>query len=115
MMSLPRNFPRTSAGYIDTRGPKLAIPQFIPQFCGIAEHSKIPCKIRPSRHFSRQNGERKRPIAELVDTARRETAFQPTEGKPQTVPEGQDKLDVIEAEARETDKALRQILKKIGV
>ncbi len=56
-----------------------------------------------------------RPIAEIVDTARRVSAFQPPEGKLQSVPGGQDKLDVIESEAKETDKALRKILKQLGV
>ena len=55
------------------------------------------------------------PNPRIVDTARRDSAFRDPEGKWQSVPEEQDQLDVIEAEARETDKALREILKKIGV
>ncbi|MCF7732253.1 MAG: hypothetical protein K9N23_11220 [Akkermansiaceae bacterium] len=45
----------------------------------------------------------------------RDSAFLNPAGKPQSVPEGQDKLKVIEAEARETDKALKEILEKLGV
>ena len=61
------------------------------------------------------NAETYRPIAEIVETAVRDSAFLNPAGKPQSVPEGQDKLKVIEAEARETDKALKQILEKLGV
>lgn len=34
----------------------VAIPQFIPQFCGIAEQAPKAPKMGLSRHFSRQNG-----------------------------------------------------------
>lgn len=74
-------------------------------------------------------------IAEIVDTAWRDSALRNPEGTRQSLPEGQDKLDVIEAdlsavascrskpwrrlmakeEARETDKALRRILKQLEV
>jgi hypothetical protein len=52
---------------------------------------------------------------EIVETAVRDSAFLNPAGKPQSVPEGQDKLKVIESEARETDKALKVILEKIGI
>lgn len=160
---LSRSFPRNFAGYVTSEGDENAIPQFFPQFCGVAEALTNPAGTRCTRHFSRQNGERKGPTArksgypailrdrvsspdlvrnqailpfflpiwqedrairtscpdsanpEILDTARRDSAFQTTEGKPQSVPEGQDKLDVIEAEAKEADKALRKILKQLGV
>jgi len=49
-------------------------------------------KISSSRYIHTSDDETYRPIAEIVD-----------------------ELDVIEVEAKETDKALREILKKIGV
>jgi hypothetical protein len=52
---------------------------------------------------------------ENVATATRDCAIVKSAGKPQSVPGGQDKLKVIEAEARETDKALKEILVKLGV
>ena len=57
-----------------------------------AELKKNDYNISPSRYIHTGDAETYRPIAEIVD-----------------------ELDVIEAEARETDKALRKILKKIGV
>lgn len=54
-----RTISRKFAECIDAREPKQAIPQFIPQFCGIAEEALIYGKIGLSRH--RQNGERDSP------------------------------------------------------
>ncbi|MEI6377649.1 MAG: SAM-dependent DNA methyltransferase, partial [bacterium] len=48
--------------------------------------------ISPSRYIHTSDAETYRPIAEIVE-----------------------ELDVIEAEARETDKALREILSKLNV
>ena len=48
--------------------------------------------ISPSRYIHTGDAETYRPLAEIVE-----------------------ELDIIEAEARETDKALREILGKIGV
>ena len=59
---------------------------------GHAELKKNDYNISPSRYIHTGDAETYRPIAEIVD-----------------------ELDVIEVEARETDKALRKILKKIGV
>jgi len=57
-----------------------------------AELKKNDYNISPSRYIHTSDAETYRPIAEIVQ-----------------------ELDAIEAEARETDKALREILKKIGV
>ena len=57
-----------------------------------AELKKNDYNISPSRYIHTSDAETYRPIAEIVD-----------------------ELDVIEAEARETDKALRANLEKIGV
>ncbi len=57
-----------------------------------AELKKNDYNISPSRYIHTSDAETYRPIAEIVA-----------------------ELDVIEAEARETDKALREILEKIGV
>jgi len=57
-----------------------------------AELKKNDYNISPSRYIHTSDAETYRPIAEIVD-----------------------ELDVIEAEARETDKALRKILKQLGV
>jgi len=57
-----------------------------------AELKKNANNISPSRYIHTSDAETYRPIAEIVD-----------------------ELDVIEAEARETDKALREILEKIGI
>ncbi len=57
-----------------------------------AELKKNDYNISPSRYIHTSDAETYRPIAEIVE-----------------------ELKVIEAEARETDKALREILKKIGV
>ena len=57
-----------------------------------AELKKNDYNISPSRYIHTSDAETYRPIAEIVE-----------------------ELDVIEAEARETDKALREILEKIGV
>ncbi len=56
------------------------------------ELAKNDYNISPSRYIHTSDAETYRPIVEIVD-----------------------ELDVIEAEARETDKALREILEKIGV
>ena len=56
------------------------------------ELAKNDYNISPSRYIHTSDAETYRPIAEIVD-----------------------ELDVIEAEVRETDKALREILEKIGV
>ena len=58
----------------------------------LAELKKNDYNISPSRYIHTGDAETYRPIGEIVA-----------------------ELDVIEAEARETDKALRDILKKIGV
>ena len=57
-----------------------------------AELKKNDYNISPSRYIHTSDAETYRPIAEIVD-----------------------ELDVIEAEAKETDKALRKILKQLGV
>ena len=57
-----------------------------------AELKKNDYNISPSRYIHTSDAETYRPIAEIVD-----------------------ELNVIEAEARETDKALRNVLKKIGL
>lgn len=57
-----------------------------------AELKKNDYNISPSRYIHTSDAETYRPIAEIVE-----------------------ELDAIEAEARETDKALRQILKQIGI
>jgi len=57
-----------------------------------AELKKNDYNISPSRYIHTSDAETYRPIAEIVD-----------------------ELNVIEAEARETDKALREILEKIGI
>ncbi len=57
-----------------------------------AELKKNDYNISPSRYIHTSDAETYRPIAEIVE-----------------------ELNVIEAEARETDKALREILEKIGV
>jgi len=59
---------------------------------GHAELKKNDYNISPSRYIHTSDAETYRPIAEIVE-----------------------ELNVIEGEARETDKALREILKKIGV
>lgn len=61
----------------------------------IVDHTELKkndCNISPSRYIHTSDAETYRPIAEIVD-----------------------ELDFIEVEARETDKALREILEKIGV
>lgn len=58
----------------------------------LAELKKNDYNISPSRYIHTSDAETYRPIAEIVE-----------------------ELKVIEAEARETDKALREILEKIGV
>ena len=57
-----------------------------------AELKKNDYNISPSRYIHTGDAETYRPIAEIVE-----------------------ELNIIEAEARETDKALREILAKIGV
>ena len=57
-----------------------------------AELKKNDYNISPSRYIHTGNAETYRPLAEIVE-----------------------ELNIIEAEARETDKALREILRKIGV
>ncbi len=57
-----------------------------------AELKKNDYNISPSRYIHTSDAETYRPIAEIVD-----------------------ELDLIEAEARETDKALRKILKQLGI
>ena len=57
-----------------------------------AELKKNDYNISPSRYIHTSDAETYRPIAEIVD-----------------------ELDVIEVEARETGKALREIMEKIGV
>ena len=56
------------------------------------ELKKNDYNISPSRYIHTSDAETYRPIGEIVE-----------------------ELDVIEAEAKETDKALREILEKIGV
>ena len=57
-----------------------------------AELKKNDYNISPSRYIHTGDAETYRPIAEIVQ-----------------------ELDAIEAEAQETDKALREILKQLGV
>jgi len=57
-----------------------------------AELKKNDCNISPSRYIHTSDAETYRPIAEIVS-----------------------ELDAIEAEAKENDKALRKILKQLGV
>jgi len=57
-----------------------------------AELKKNDYNISPSRYIHTADAETYRPIAEIVE-----------------------ELNVIEAEARETDKALRDILEKLGI
>ena len=57
-----------------------------------AELEKNDYNISPSRYIHTSDAETYRPIAEIVE-----------------------ELNAIEAEARETDKALREILEKLGV
>ena len=57
-----------------------------------AELKKNDYNISPSRHIQTSDAETYRPIAEIVEG-----------------------LNVIEIEARETDKALREILERLGV
>ena len=57
-----------------------------------AELKKNDYNISPSRYIHTSDAETYRPIAEIVE-----------------------ELKIIEAEARETDKALKKILEKIGV
>jgi len=57
-----------------------------------AELKKNDYNISPSRYIHTSDAESYRPIAEIVD-----------------------ELDVIEAEAKDTDKALRKILKQLGI
>ena len=57
-----------------------------------AELKKNDYNISPSRYIHTSDTETYRPLAEIVE-----------------------ELNIIEAEARETDKALREILEKIGV
>ena len=57
-----------------------------------AELKKNDYNISPSRYIHTSDAETYRPIAEIVE-----------------------ELKVIEAEARETDKALKEILEKLGV
>jgi len=61
----------------------------------IVDHAKLKkndYNISPSRYIHTSDAETYQPIAEIVE-----------------------ELDAVEAEARETDKALREILEKIGV
>ena len=60
--------------------------------CKIRELKKNDYNISPSRYIHTSDAETYRPIAEIVE-----------------------ELKVIEAEARETDKALEKILKQLGV
>jgi type I restriction enzyme M protein len=57
-----------------------------------AELKKNDYNISPSRYIHTSDAETYRPIAEIVE-----------------------ELDAIEAEAKETDKALREILKQLGI
>ena len=59
---------------------------------GAKDAPKYKDYISPSRYIHTSDAETYRPIAEIVE-----------------------ELDAIEAEARETDKALRQILKRLGI
>ena len=72
------------------------------------------CRSKPWRRLMAK-AETYRPIGEIVATARRDSANQQSAGKWQSLPAGQDNLDAIESDARETDKALRKILKQLGV
>ncbi len=71
--------------------------------------------VSPSRGIHAGDSETYRPIGEIVATARRDSASPNPEGNLQSVPAGQDELDAIEAEAKETAKALRKTLKHLGV
>jgi len=55
-----RNSPRSFAGSTVENEMNQAIPQFIPQFCGIAEQAKKASKMRLARHVTRQNRARDR-------------------------------------------------------
>ena len=59
---------------------------------GTGEIAKNDYNISPSRYIHTSDAETYRPIAEIVE-----------------------ELKIIEAEARETDKALKEILEKLGV
>lgn len=63
----------------------------------------------------RDKGGKLRTFDRVVATAPRDSTFVEPASKLQSVPEGQDKRKVIDAEARETDKALDKILKQLGV
>ncbi len=60
--------------------------------CSAAELKKNDYNISPSRYIHTSDAETYRPIAEIVE-----------------------ELNAIELEARETDEALRSILKQLGV
>lgn len=74
-----------------------------------------PSIFSPSRSIHIRNAETYRPITGSVGTARRDSAFHSPEGNPRRVPHGQDKRDVIEAQAREADETRREILGQRGV
>ena len=63
----------------------------------------------------RGKGGRLRTFDRAIATDPRDSAFVKPASKLQSVPGGQDKRKVIEAEARETDKALDKIRKQLGV
>lgn len=75
--------------------------------------------------FQAEGAETSRTLAQIVETARRDSAVLYPEGIPQSVPEGQGKLKVIdrsaeatakvEPEAKETDKAHGEILKQLVI
>jgi len=101
-----------------TEGKSQSVPEGQDKLSRIVrfeELKKNDYNISPSRYIHTGDAETYRPIGEIVATARRDSANQQTAGKPQSLTGGQDNLDAIEAEARETDKALRKILNQLGV
>jgi hypothetical protein len=134
MKSLSRNSPRNLAGYADTRGQKPAIPQFIPQFCGILRspgpETGNPASLEPARPEAANNGIGRSivragtntAISTIITTSSR--MMTPTTKPMTTLITITDALPievdlsavaVAKVEARETDKALKEILEKLGI
>ena len=89
----PKNF--IPDAYIQRIADTLIAWQETDKLSRIVEHAELKkndYNISPSRYIHTSDAETYRPIAEIVD-----------------------ELNVIEAEAKETDKALRKILKQLGV
>ena len=53
-------------------------------------------------------------IPQIVETALHDSALRNSEDKRRRLPAGREKLCLIEAEAGETDKTLKEILEKFG-